>query len=79
MIGRGDADEIDIARVDLVLQRAAQKADPRAAPIGYVVMAVGAILFLLSFRGGGSAPPANPNSQPPPPRPRWGRSGAERR
>jgi hypothetical protein len=78
-IGRGDADEIDIARVDLLLQRAAQKVDPRAIPVGYIVLAVGAILFVLSFRGGGSAPPANPNSQPPPPPSRWGRGASDRR
>jgi hypothetical protein len=79
-IDRGDADEIDIAKVDLLLQRAAQKVDPRAIPVGYIVMAIGAVLFLLSFRGDGSAPPANPNSQPPPPPPsRWGRGAADRR
>jgi hypothetical protein len=78
-IGFGDADEIDIARVGLVLRRAAQKVDPRAAPLGYIVMAIGAILFVLSFRGGSSAPPANSNSQPPPSAPRWGRGAADRK
>jgi hypothetical protein len=76
-IGRGDADEIDIARVDLVLERGPQKADPRAAPVGWIVMAIGAVAFLISFqrRGDGGTPPANPNSQPPP---RWGRGAADR-
>jgi hypothetical protein len=77
IIGRGDADEVDIARVDLVLLRGPPPADPRIAPIGYVFMAVGAIAFLLSFRGGPGGPPRNPNSQPPPPR--WGRAAADRK
>lgn len=76
-IGRGDVDQIDIARVDLVLERRPQPADPRAAPVGWIVMAVGAVALLLSFRGSGGAPPANPNSQPPPPR--WGRDAADRK
>ena len=76
-VGRGDADEIDITRVDLVLQKGPQPADTRVAPIGYAVMAVGAIALLLSFRKGAGGPPPNPNSQPPPPR--WGRGAAERK
>ena len=76
-VDRGDVDQIDISGVDLVLQRAHQEPDNRVAPIGYAVMAIGAIAFLLSFRNRGDGPPPNPNSQPPPPR--WGRSGSERK
>jgi hypothetical protein len=77
-VDRGDADAIDVARVDLVLEHGPQKVDPRATPVGWIVMAVGAVAFLISFRRGGGAgsPPANPNSQPPPSR--WGRGAADR-
>ena len=69
--GMGDADGIDIAKVDLVLEHGRQAADPRARPIGFAVMAAGFIGFVLSLRGRGGGTPPNPNSQPPPPR--WGR------
>jgi hypothetical protein len=72
----GDAEGIDIARVDLVLQHVPQKADPRAQPIGFTLMAVGFIGFVLMLRGKDGGTPPNPNSQPPPPR--WGRA-ADRR
>lgn len=74
-VDRGDVDEIDIAGVDLVLLHARGGAENPLAPIGYAVMAVGAVLFLLSFRKRADGPPPNPNSQPPPPR--WGRSGSD--
>jgi hypothetical protein len=69
--GLGDAEGIDIAKVDLVLERGPQGADPRAQPIGFALMAVGFIAFVLSLRGRDGGTPPNPNSQPPPPR--WGR------
>ena len=75
--GMGDAEGIDIARVDLVLQHVPQKADPRAQPIGFTLMAVGFIGFVLMLRGKDGGTPPNPNSQPPPPR--WGRGAADRR
>jgi hypothetical protein len=76
-IDRGDAEAIDIAGVDLVLQHAHREPDNPVASIGYAVMAVGAIAFLLSFRKRADGLPPNPNSQPPPPR--WGRSGSDRK
>ncbi|HHZ08926.1 MAG TPA: hypothetical protein GX405_09140 [Rhizobiales bacterium] len=70
-VGPGDADDIEMRSVDLVLRRGAAEPDPRAIPVGYVLMAVGAIGFVIALtRGGGR--PGNPNSRPP--APRWGRS-----
>jgi len=74
--GPGDADGVDIAKVDLVLQRGPQEADPRAQPVGFTAIAIGAIAFLLSFRNRGGGTPPNPNSQPPP---RWGRAARDRK
>jgi hypothetical protein len=68
--GMGDAEGIDIAKVDLVLQHIPPKADPRAQPIGFTLMAMGFIGFVLMLRGKGGGTPPDPNSQPPP---RWGR------
>lgn len=76
-VGPGDAEGIDMAKVDLVLEHGPPEADSRAQPVGFTVMAIGAVAFLLSLRGGSSSPPPNPNSKPPPPR--WGRAAGERK
>jgi hypothetical protein len=68
----GDADNIDMVSVDLVLLGGAGAYDERAQPIGLTLMAVGFIGFVLAMRRRGQ-PPQNPNSQPP--KPRWGRGG----
>lgn len=72
-VGPGDADDIPMRAVDLVLRSGAGEIDNRARPVGYGLMAVGLIGFLLSLRFGGSRP-ENPNSKPPPPR--WGRGSS---
>ncbi len=69
-IGRGDLERIEIRAVDLVLRGGAGGIDPRAQPIGYSLVAVGLIGFVLASR---RRRERNPNSQPPPPR--WGRGG----
>lgn len=74
-VGPGDAEGIEMRSVDLVLRGGAAEPDPRVMPVGYVLMAVGAVGLILSLtRGGGR--PQNPNSKPP--APRWGRSANER-
>ncbi|MBZ9905106.1 MULTISPECIES: hypothetical protein [unclassified Mesorhizobium] len=69
-VGPGDAEDIPMRAVDLVLRSGVGEIDGRARPIGFSLMAVGLIGFLLSLRSAGGRP-ENPNSQPPPPR--WGR------
>ncbi|TPK60216.1 MULTISPECIES: hypothetical protein [unclassified Mesorhizobium] len=69
-VGPGDADDIPIGAVDLVLRSGVGETDSRARPVGFALMAIGLIGFLLSLRSAGGRP-QNPNSQPPPPR--WGR------
>lgn len=71
--GPGDADDIPIRAVDLILRSAAGEIDQRARPVGYGLMAVGLIGFLLTLAFGGRRP-ENPNSKPPPPR--WGRGSS---
>jgi hypothetical protein len=70
-LGPGDAEGIEMRSVDLVLRGGATEPDARAMPVGYVLMAIGAVGFVIALtRGGGR--PDNPNSKPP--TPRWGRS-----
>ncbi|TJU99464.1 MAG: hypothetical protein E5Y12_22960 [Mesorhizobium sp.] len=69
-VGPGDAEDIPMRAVDLILRSGVGETDSRARPVGFSLMAVGLIGLLLSLRFGGGRPD-NPNSQPPPPR--WGR------
>jgi hypothetical protein len=71
-VGPGDAEGIPMRAVDLILRSGVGETDSRARPVGFSLMTVGLIGFLLALRFGGSGGrPENPNSQPPPPR--WGR------
>jgi hypothetical protein len=69
-VGPGDAEDIPIRAVDLILRTAAGEADGRAKPVGFSLVGIGLLGFLLTLRRGRGRPD-NPNSQPPPPR--WGR------
>jgi hypothetical protein len=73
VVGRGDAEGIDIRSVDLILRGGAGSIDPRLQPVGYALTAVGFIGLVLALRRGRRE--RNPNSQPPPPR--WGRGGSK--
>ena len=67
VVGPGDAEGIEMRKVEVVLRGGVMEADRRAAPIGYVLMVVGFVGFVLSYRRGDSGR----NSEPP--KPRWGR------
>lgn len=58
-----------VAAVDLVLRASAFELDPRVPPVGYVLIAVGFVGFVLALRRRRRKPAAAP-----PPR-RWGRGG----
>jgi hypothetical protein len=73
-VGPGDAEGIDIQSADLILFAGAGAYDERAQPLGFTLMAIGFIGFVLAMRRG--RPERNPNSQPP--GPRWGRGGTPR-
>jgi len=68
IFGEGEASPDRISTARLTINAGGFDLDPRAVPAGFVLMAVGAVGFLMSLR---RKPPANPNSSPP--APRWGR------
>ncbi|SDA65649.1 hypothetical protein [Mesorhizobium qingshengii] len=73
-VGPGDAEDIPMRAVDLILRSGFGEIDGRARPVGYSLMAVGLIGLVLAMRfGGRGGRPENPNSQPPT---RWGRGSA---
>jgi hypothetical protein len=67
VLGPGDAERIEMRSAEIVLRSGALSFDPRAVPIGYSLMAIGFVGFLLVLKGRKKAPPA----EPPPPK--WGR------
>lgn len=68
VLGQGDVEGIQMQSVDLVLRRGAGVIDARVQPVGFALMAIGFIGFVLALRRRRQS--NNPNSQPPP---RWGR------
>ena len=72
--GRGDADNVPIRSVDLILTTTGPLPESRMQPLGFSAMAIGFIGLVMTFRRRGGGRPENPNSQPPPPR--WGRGGS---
>ncbi len=73
-VGQGDAQGLELFSVDLLLEGGGGQSDPRAQPIGFSIMAIGFIGFVLSFRRGPRDGNGTPNAQPP--KPRWGRDAA---
>lgn len=70
VVGPGDADGIEMRSAELVLRSGVDFIDEKFIPVGYVLMAVGFIGFVLSLTRGGrrrDEPPAGP------PPPKWGR------
>ena len=67
VVGPGDAEGIEMRKVEVVLRGGVMEADRRAAPIGYVLMVVGFVGFVLSLRGRAG------KADNEPPKPRWGR------
>lgn len=70
VVALGDVDVLPMRKVDLVLRRNAMAVDERAQPLGYVLIALGVVGFILAItrgRGGGPSAPAGPQ---------WGRGGS---
>ncbi len=75
-VGPGDADGVDLLSVDLGLVGGSTY-DERAQPVGFSIMAIGFIGFVLTFRrrdGGNGGGSTGGGGQPP--KPRWGRDAA---
>jgi hypothetical protein len=53
-----------VTEVELVVNAGAFDLDPRLQPVGFILLVVGGIGLMVSFRRG---------QQPPPPAPKWGR------
>ncbi len=68
-VARGEEDRVRLVSVDVTVEASAIPVQPNAIPVGYVLLGIGFVGLLLTFRSGH---PKNPNSSPPPPK--WGRS-----
>lgn len=64
---RGDAEIDRIVAIDMVLTSRTFDADPRLLPVGYVLLVVGFVGLVTSFRS------RRPQERTEPPPPRWGR------
>lgn len=72
-IGRGDAEQIAIQSVEMILRREAITLDPRVQPIGFAMMAIGVVGFVLAMRRRRRDRRAAPDTPPPP---KWGRGSS---
>ncbi|HEY6632722.1 MAG TPA: hypothetical protein VIZ90_14815, partial [Rhizobiaceae bacterium] len=63
-VGRGDAEEIQIQSVDLILRAGAGAVDARVQPVGFALMAIGFVGLVLSIRR--RRRERDPNAGPPP-------------
>ncbi|MGB8816796.1 MAG: hypothetical protein WCC66_02635 [Rhizobiaceae bacterium] len=74
IVGEGDIETLSLKQVDLVLRAGAQEADPRAQPAGFVLLAIGVLGFIRSFRRRRAAEPSTVAPPPKEPeKPKWGR------
>ncbi|HEV2504192.1 MAG TPA: hypothetical protein VGV39_14035 [Mesorhizobium sp.] len=69
-LGLGDADNMQIKAVDLVLRSGAAVPDARVRQMGFGSLAFGVIGLMLAIRFSRSQRPGKPET---PPKPRWGR------
>lgn len=69
-LGPGDADNLQIKAVDLVLRSGAAVPDARVRQVGFGSLAFGVIGLVLAIRFGRSR---RPDKSETPPKPRWGR------
>lgn len=71
VLGRGDAEGIQIGSVDLVLRGGVWSVDSRVQPIGYALSTIGFVGLVLALRCKRQS--RGRSSEPSPPR--WGRNG----
>ncbi|PLP58705.1 hypothetical protein CYK37_13610 [Mesorhizobium loti] len=71
-LGLGDADNLQIKAVDLVLRSGAAVPDARIRQAGFGLIGFGVFCLMLAIRFGRSRLPDSPEA---PPKPRWGRGG----
>ncbi|WP_442577372.1 hypothetical protein ACSBOB_17460 [Mesorhizobium sp. ASY16-5R] len=74
-VGPGDAEGVQFSSVDLILTGGAGAYDQRAQPVGFSIMAIGFIGFVLSLRRGRGG--SSGGGAQPPQKPRWGRDAAQ--
>ncbi|MBX3529960.1 MAG: hypothetical protein KF849_05100 [Rhizobiaceae bacterium] len=67
-VARGDDERANIVTVDVIVEASPSPIQPNAIPVGYVLLGIGFVGFIASFR---ARAPKNPNSSPPPQK--WGR------
>lgn len=72
VLGRGDSESVRIERVELILKANAVSYDERAQPVGYALMAIGFVGFVLAVARRGRRSQTDQSGKPVR---RWGRGG----